>query len=178
MFSRRVRIVVVLACAFLAVRTALQDLWILAALFLVAAVVFTLGYWRNGPVWLASRYLRAGRGPKARALLNEVRNPERLVAPQPACYYYLSGMLDLRDQDYGSAAVNFAHAARGPWRLPRDSVAMCVNTAEASLSDGQLDKCASWLERAKSQPAAHDLANHISDIESRLALERRGIARR
>ncbi len=174
MLSRNGRLIVVLGCVllgFLAFRTGFPGWW----LFPLAALGFTVNYWRSGPVWLAAHAARRGDFQRVERLLGEVRTPERLAPQQRAYYHYYQGLLRADRGDPEGARRHFSAAATGRLRTRNDRSLAHLQLAALALDAGEQTLAREHLDQARAQAHKPEVAQAIASLEEKLAAVQRRV---
>jgi tetratricopeptide (TPR) repeat protein len=168
MLSRHGRIVVILVCTLAAAfawQAGFPRWWLL----LLAALAFTVGHWRGGPIWLAARAARRGDLARVAELLNEVRRPQILAPQQRAYFHYYAGLVHADRGELAAARENLQIAAAGKLRTPNDRSLVLLQLAELALATGDRDAARKYLEEAGRLRHKPAIAQAIAAVETRLA---------
>jgi len=138
-----------------------------AALAIAASLAY--GYFRYGTVWLAFRALRAGRSDRARALLDQIRFPDRLRSQDRAYYEMLHGMLACEREEWTTAKDHFQRAREHRLRTANDrSMVECL-LAEVLLRCGDPVAAREHLELARGHFPKPEVAAAIRNVEELIA---------
>jgi hypothetical protein len=165
MFSLHARAALILLCVGLGTYLLAAGRIVEGVCALVPAPLLVYGYFRHGTVWLACRAFRAGRPDRARALLEQIRFPERLRSQDRAYYEMLRGLLARQRRDWAAARDHFRRARGHNLRTANDrSLVECV-LAEALLECGETAAAREHLELARGHDHKPEVAAAIRQLE-------------
>jgi predicted Zn-dependent protease len=137
-----------------------------AACAFATTALLAYGYFRYGTVWLAFRALRAGRSERARALLDQIRFPDRLRSQDRAYYELLRGNLAYERENWASARDHFLRAREHALRTPNDRSMVECALAETLLRCGDPVEARKHLELAREHAHKPELAATIRRVDA------------
>ncbi|MDF2775723.1 MAG: hypothetical protein K0S86_5224 [Geminicoccaceae bacterium] len=141
----------------------------LAWLFLAAAALFALGYWRNAAVWRAWRAWQRGDLAAVAHHLRATPAPERLAPQQRAYYEWLKAEV-LRDAgDAQGACVHFGRAVEGRLRTSADRALALSRLAEAAFMVGDIEGARGAIARARALDPPPFVQALLADLEHAMA---------
>jgi hypothetical protein len=139
-----------------------------AVLFLAAAALFALGYWRQGTVWLAWRAFVRGDHERMERRLAKVPRPPQLGSGQRAYYELLQGVIRLRRGDLEGARTHFTAAAAGRLRTENDRALVEAQLAEVALELGDASAARAHIASALALEPRAEIVTAVRALEARL----------
>jgi hypothetical protein len=130
MLTNRTRLVVIAAATALGLWRTLTGSSLSGLLFLVAAAILGLGYFRYGPVWLAMRALGRGDTGAAASHLSSISDPQRLGRQSRAYFEMASGLVAAHHGHRGDAERHMRGALDLPLRTENDRALAELTLAE------------------------------------------------
>jgi tetratricopeptide (TPR) repeat protein len=168
MFTNSVRLIVV-GAALLAAVVTFATSPISGGMFIGGAVLLSVGYVRHGTVWLAFRAQQNGHTDRAKSLLDQIADPNRLSPQNRAYYHLLRGVHAMDVADYVAADSLLARADPARLRTDNDrSMAAALRAAVASRL-GDRERASRYLRTAKRYPRKAEITALVERIEGEIA---------
>jgi hypothetical protein len=140
-----------------------------AWLWLTAAVLLVVGYFRGGTVWLAWRAWRNGDVALAQRRLAQTHHPNRLSPYQRAYYEWLQGEIHRMRNDLPAARRHFTAAAEGGLRTGKDRALAYTRLAETELTAGEVGAARAAIARARMLSSMPFVEALLRDLEEAMA---------
>lgn len=137
----------------------------------LAAVVFAgiayliWGYYKQGTVVLAAKAYHHKDYEKAALLLKEIKDPDRLAANRRGYYEFISGNIELQQQNFEEAERHFQIASKFPLKNQNDKAIVLVQLANLNLKKKDFDKASAYSARARELKISSRVENIIEKIE-------------
>ncbi|MCX2575807.1 hypothetical protein [Pedobacter sandarakinus] len=139
----------------------------LVAGFLVLFVIWS--HIRHGSVLMASKYFKNNDFAKARLMLAEVPNPERLSKNRRGYYEFMQGNLALRDEDFDKAEYHFQLASRFPVGGKNEKSYVIIHLANLALRKKDRERAVAYVEKAKELALSSRSKEIITKIEKEIS---------
>ncbi|MCZ4221701.1 hypothetical protein [Pedobacter rhodius] len=165
-------------------RYALMAVFLLAALVCVfftqyelaavAGFLFVFVIWshfRHSSVLMASKYFKNNEFGKAKLMLGEVPNPERLSKNRRGYYEFMQGNLALKEEQWDKAEYHFQLASRFPVGGKTQKSFVLIHLANLALRKKDKEKAEAYVKVAKElaeSPRSKDIIVKIEKEISRL----------
>jgi len=143
-------------------RYALMAIFLLAALVCVfftqyelaavAGFLFVFVIWshfRHSSVLMASKYFKNNEFEKAKLMLDEVPNPERLSKNRRGYYEFMQGNMALKDELWDKAEYHFQLASRFPVGGKTQKSFVLIHLANLALRKKDKEKAEAYVKVAK-----------------------------
>lgn len=143
-------------------RYALMAIFLLAALVCVfftqyelaavAGFLFIFVIWshfRHSSVLMASKYFKNNEYGKAKLMLAEVPNPERLSKSRRGYYEFMQGNIALKEEDYEKAEYHFQLASRFPVGGKTQKGYVLIHLANLALRKKDKERAEVYVSKAK-----------------------------
>jgi len=129
---------------------ALYEGWYNMAVLLAGGIGYVLwSHFREGTVAQAVRAFQKRDYQRAKALLAEIKNPDRLRKGRRNYYEFVLGNIALREGRLDQAEYHFQLASRLPWRRDAEKGFVLINLANISLRKKTFDRVPKYLELAR-----------------------------
>ncbi|WP_316735939.1 hypothetical protein [Pedobacter aquatilis] len=118
----------------------------------VSGFLFGFVVWshiRHGSVLMASKYFKNNEYAKAKLMLAEVPNPERLSKNRRGYYEFMQGNIALKEEDYDSAEYHFQLASRFPVGGKTQKGYVLIHLANLALRKKDKEKAEAYTKIAK-----------------------------
>ena len=118
----------------------------------IAGLMFAFVLWshfKSSSILMASKFFKNGDYDKARQLLQEVPNPDRLAKNRRGYYEFMMGNIALRDEDYKAAEYHFQIASRFPLGSKNDKSFILIHLANLALRKKDSVRALAYAEKAK-----------------------------
>lgn len=144
----------------------------------VAAIVaFAIGYliwshFRQGTVALAAKAYHNQDLEKARNLLLQVKNPDRLARNRRGYYEFIMGNIELKKGNFAAAETHFQIASRFPLRNENDKGFVLVQLANLNLRKREFEKAQAYIDVAKDLKISSRVKDIIQKIENEIQKSR------
>jgi tetratricopeptide (TPR) repeat protein len=148
MFTNRSRIIVILIFLLVFGFAVYMEVYPIAGIALIFIGMLVVGYYREGPIILASKQYHEKNYEKAEALLRQIKKPDWLSKKRRGFYEFMMGGIALQRKDFDIAEHHFELAAQFPLRSVNDHAAALVHVANISIRNNRLDKAVAYLNLA------------------------------
>jgi tetratricopeptide (TPR) repeat protein len=162
------RVILIAACVVISIVELARNHVSTSLLFFIVAGLFAYGYFRYGPVWLLSKYVKKGQTAKAEKLLGSVRNPLLLSAQQRAYYYFYKGVVEDSKNSFDVAESCYRQALDAGLRTKNDEAIANLNLASIYYRQGKLDEARERLKQASELPHKPAVDAEIEELRSEL----------
>jgi len=162
-------------------RYALMAVFLLAALVCVfftqyelaavAGFLFVFVIWshfRHSSVLMASKYFKNNEFEKAKLMLNEVPNPERLSKNRRGYYEFMQGNMALKDELWDKAEYHFQLASRFPVGGKTQKSFVLIHLANLALRKKDKEKAEAYVKVAKELAESTRSKDIIIKIEKQI----------
>jgi len=159
-------------------RYALMAVFLLAALVCVfftqyelaavAGFLFVFVIWshfRHSSVLMASKYFKNNEFRKAKLMLAEVPNPERLSKNRRGYYEFMQGNIALKEEDYEKAEYHFQLASRFPVGGKNEKSYVLIHLANLALRRKDIERAEVYVAKAKELSESSRSKDIITKIE-------------
>ncbi|MFD2548275.1 hypothetical protein [Sphingobacterium suaedae] len=140
------------------------------------AVVYILGgigyllwsHYREGTVFLATQAFHKQDYDKTKALLEEIKDPEKLRKGRRNYYEFMMGNIALKEERVDEAEYHFQLASRLPWKRDTEKGFVLINLANINLRKRNYERVPVYLELAKKLKLTERQMGIIEKIEIEL----------
>lgn len=159
-------------------RYALMAVFLLAALVCVfftqyelaavAGFLFVFVIWshfRHSSVLMASKYFKNNEFGKAKLMLAEVPNPERLSKNRRGYYEFMQGNIALKEEDFEKAEYHFQLASRFPVGGKNEKSYVLIHLANLALRRKDKERAEVYVAKAKELSESSRSKDIITKIE-------------
>jgi len=118
----------------------------------VAGFLFVFVIWshfRHSSVLMASKYFKNNEFAKAKLMLAEVPNPERLSKNRRGYYEFMQGNIALKEEDYVKAEYHFQLASRFPVGGKTQKGYVLIHLANLALRKKDKERAEVYVSKAK-----------------------------
>jgi len=143
--------------------------WPIALLFLTAALLMVVSYFRNGTLWLASRAYRRQDSDKAERLLAQIKAPHLLQRRARPSYHFLKGILTFRHGRHEEAEPHLTQALSLGLLSPGSVCMSHCMLAIIEADRGNRPQAQQHLESARALPHPAELDQMIASTEEKIA---------
>jgi len=163
-------------------RYALMAVFLLAALVCVfftqyelaavAGFLFIFVIWshfRHSSVLMASKYFKNSEYGKAKLMLSEVPNPERLSKSRRGYYEFMQGNIALKEEDYEKAEYHFQLASRFPVGGKTQKGYVLIHLANLALRKKDKERAEVYVSKAKELAESTRSKDIIVKIEKEIS---------
>ncbi|WP_316808148.1 hypothetical protein [Pedobacter agri] len=163
-------------------RYALMAVFLLAALVCVfftqyelaavAGFLFIFVIWshfRHSSVLMASKYFKNNEYGKAKLMLAEVPNPERLSKSRRGYYEFMQGNIALKEEDYEKAEYHFQLASRFPVGGKTQKGYVLIHLANLALRKKDKERAEVYVSKAKELAESTRSKDIIVKIENEIS---------
>ena len=106
-------------------------------------------HYKHSSVVMASKYYESKDFVKAKALLAEVANPERLAKNRRGYYEFMQGNIALKDQDFEEAEYHFQLASRYSVGGKNQKAYVLIHLANLALRKKNKERAEAYTKLAK-----------------------------
>ena len=162
-------------------RYALMAIFLLAALVCVFFIQYELAavagflflfiiwsHFRHSSVLMASKYFKNNEFEKAKLMLNEVPNPERLSKNRRGYYEFMQGNMALKEEDFDKAEYHFQLASRFPVGGKTQKGYVLIHLANLALRKKDKEKAQAYTKLAKELAESARSKEIITKIEKEI----------
>jgi len=135
--------------------------------FLIVFIIWS--HFRHGSVLMASKYFKNNEFGKAKLMLAEVPNPERLSKSRRGYYEFMQGNLALKDEDYDKAEYHFQLASRFPVGGKTQKGYVLIHLANLALRKKDKEKAEAYTNLAKELSESARSKDIILKIEKEIS---------
>jgi len=135
--------------------------------FLIVFIIWS--HFRHGSVLMASKYFKNNEFAKAKLMLSEVPNPERLSKSRRGYYEFMQGNLALKDEDYDKAEYHFQLASRFPVGGKTQKGYVLIHLANLALRKKDKEKAEAYTNLAKELSESARSKDIILKIEKEIS---------
>lgn len=164
MFTPLARAILILISCLLIAYGFHTDHWI-TYWTLPVPVLFAVGYFRYGTVWLAFRAMRKGHIDRVRRLVAQIKWPSFLNSQHRAYLHWLKGSLALADGDATGACGLLQCALHGKLRTSNDRSLVACTLAELAVAKDDNASAREFLDLACSEPHRQQVDDIIAKLE-------------
>lgn len=118
----------------------------------VAGFLFVFVIWshfRHSSVLMASKHFKNNEFGKAKLMLAEVPNPERLSKNRRGYYEFMQGNIALKEEDYDKAEYHFQLASRFPVGGKTQKGYVLIHLANLALRKKDKERAEVYVSKAK-----------------------------
>ncbi len=118
----------------------------------VAGFLFAFVLWshfKHSSILLASKYFKRNEFERARQLLAEVPNPDRLAKNRRGYYEFMLANIALKEEEYDTAEYHFQIASRFPLGGKNDKAFVLIHLANLALRKKDKERAIAYAEKAK-----------------------------
>lgn len=118
----------------------------------VAGFLFVFVIWshfRHSSVLIASKHFKNNEFGKAKLMLAEVPNPERLSKNRRGYYEFMQGNIALKEEDYDKAEYHFQLASRFPVGGKTQKGYVLIHLANLALRKKDKERAEVYVSKAK-----------------------------
>ncbi len=134
--------------------------------FLVLFVIWS--HFRHSSVLMASKYFQNNDSTKARLMLAEVPNPERLSKNRRGYYEFMQGNMALKEEDFDKAEYHFQLASRFPVGGKTQKGYVLIHLANLALRKKDKEKAEAYTKLAKELAESARSKEIITKIEKEI----------
>jgi hypothetical protein len=134
--------------------------------FLVLFVIWS--HFRHSSVLMASKYFQNNDFTKARLMLAEVPNPERLSKNRRGYYEFMQGNMALKEEDFDKAEYHFQLASRFPVGGKTQKGYVLIHLANLALRKKDKEKAEAYTKLAKELAESARSKEIITKIEKEI----------
>jgi len=139
------------------------------AVLLAGGIGYVLwSHFREGTVAPAVRAFQKKDYERAKVLLAEIKNPDRLRKGRRNYYEFVMGNIALREERLDEAEYHFQMASRLPWRRDAEKGFVLINLANISLRKKSFDRVPKYLELARKLTLTKRQIAIVDKIETEL----------
>ncbi|MDY0906960.1 hypothetical protein [Pedobacter sp. CFBP9032] len=138
----------------------------------VAGFLFLFVIWshfRHSSVLMASKYFKNNDFTKARLMLAEVPNPERLSKNRRGYYEFMQGNMALKEEDFDKAEYHFQLASRFPVGGKTQKGYVLIHLANLALRKKDKEKAEAYTKLAKELAETARSKEIITKIEKEIS---------
>ena len=138
----------------------------------VAGFLFLFVIWshfRHSSVLMASKYFKNNDFTKARLMLAEVPNPERLSKNRRGYYEFMQGNIALKEEDFDKAEYHFQLASRFPVGGKTQKGYVLIHLANLALRKKDKEKAEAYTKLAKELAETARSKEIITKIEKEIS---------
>lgn len=138
----------------------------------VAGFLFLFVIWshfRHSSVLMASKYFKNNDFTKARLMLAEVPNPERLSKNRRGYYEFMQGNMALKEEDFDKAEYHFQLASRFPVGGKTQKGYVLIHLANLALRKKDKEKVEAYTKLAKELAETARSKEIITKIEKEIS---------
>lgn len=138
----------------------------------VAGFLFLFVIWshfRHSSVLMASKYFKDNEFGKAKLMLAEVPNPERLSKNRRGYYEFMQGNIALKDENYDQAEYHFQLASRFPVGGKTQKGYVLIHLANLALRKKDKERAEAYTKLAKELAESSRSKDIIVKIEREIA---------
>lgn len=110
---------------------------------------FVWSHYREGTVFLATQAFHKQDYAKTKALLSEIKDPDKLRKRRRNYYEFMMGNIALKEGEVDEAEYHFQLASRLPWKRETEKGFVLINLANINLRKRNFDRVTTYLELAK-----------------------------
>ncbi len=137
----------------------------------VAGFLFVFVIWshfRHSSVLMASKYFKNNEFTKAKLMLAEVPNPERLSKNRRGYYEFMQGNMALKAEDFDKAEYHFQLASRFPVGGKTQKGYVLIHLANLALRKKDKEKAEAYTKLAKELAESARSKDIITKIEKEI----------
>jgi len=137
----------------------------------VAGFLFVFVIWshfRHSSVLMASKYFKNNEFTKAKLMLAEVPNPERLSKNRRGYYEFMQGNMALKAEDFDKAEYHFQLASRFPVGGKTQKGYVLIHLANLALRKKDKEKAEAYTKLAKELAESARSKEIITKIEKEI----------
>jgi len=139
------------------------------AMLIAGGIGYVLwSHFREGTVAPAVRAFQKKDYQRAKTLLAEIKNPDRLRKRRRNYYEFVMGNIALREERLDDAEYHFQMASRLPWRNDAEKGFVLINLANISLRKKKIDRVPKYLELARKLRLTQRQQAIVGKIEAEL----------
>ena len=135
--------------------------------FLCLFVIWS--HFRHSSVLMASKYFKNNDFVRAKLMLAEVPNPERLSRNRRGYYEFMQGNMALKEEDYEKAEYHFQLASRFPVGGKNQKGYVLIHLANLALRKKDKEKAEAYTKLAKELAESARSKDIIVKIEKEIS---------
>ena len=125
-------------------------------------------HFREGTVFLATQAFHKQDYDKVKALLSEIKNPDKLRKKRRNYYEFMMGNLALHEGRVDEAEYHFQLASRLPWKRDTEKGFVFINLANINLRKRHYDRVPVYLDLARKLKLTERQFTLVDKIEKEL----------
>ncbi len=168
MFGNTFRFILFLIAIFLTGKNLLEGDYQSAGMMALAAGFIVYGYFRYGPVYAASQYLKLGKFDSAEKLLKQIRFPQYLVKAQKTYYHFVWGQILMDRQELNEAHQHFQRSLALGLRTENDRAITLYSLAMMEVSRKNVKPAQAYLEEMRALAYKGALEQEIDRLEKKI----------
>lgn len=129
---------------------------------------FIWSHYREGTVFLATQAFHKQDYEKTKALLSEIKDPDKLRKRRRNYYEFMMGNIALKEERVDDAEYHFQLASRLPWKRDAEKGFVLINLANISLRKRNYDRVPVYIELANKLKLTERQKAIIEKIENEL----------
>ena len=131
--------------------------------FVIGFVVWS--HFKHSSLLMASKYFKNNEFAKAKLMLAEVSNPERLSRNRRGYYEFMQGNMALKEGDYEKAEYHFQIASRFPVGGKNEKSYVLIHLANLALRRKDKERAEAYTAKAKELSESSRSKEIIEKIE-------------
>lgn len=124
---------------------------------------------RESSVAMASDSFHKQDYAKAKVLLAEVKNPDRLRKGRRNIYEYMMGTISLHEDRIDEAEYHFQLASRLPWKKDNEKGMILINLSNISLRKEEYERAQTYIDVAEKLNLTERQASIIGKIQNEIS---------
>ncbi|MEH3113806.1 hypothetical protein [Pedobacter terrae] len=141
----------------------------LAALSALLMAFVIWSHFRHGSVLMASKHFKNNDFRKAKALLAEVKEPERLAKSRRGYYEFMQGNIALKEENYDKAEYHFQLASRFPVGGKNEKSYVLIHLANLALRKKDRERAEAYTKKAKELAETQRSKDIIVKVEKEIS---------
>ncbi|TYR38385.1 FUSC family protein [Sphingobacterium phlebotomi] len=129
---------------------------------------FIWSHYREGTVFLATQAFHKQDYEKTKALLAEIKDPDKLRKKRRNYYEFMMGNIALKEERIDEAEYHFQLASRLPWKRDAEKGFVFINLANINLRKRNYDRVPVYIELASKLKLTERQKAIIEKIEKEL----------
>jgi hypothetical protein len=167
MLTNTARVLVSLLLILAAAFAAYYSVYTIAIFGVLLVGLVVLGYFKEGTVILAAKQFKYKNYEAAKALLQSIKNPERLNKRRKPYYYLILGNIALQQLNYTNAQIHLGKAATLGLKA-NDLGSTLMHLANISLRNQDANTGLYWIGQANMLPLNAYYKSILKNIEIEL----------
>ena len=132
-------------------------------------IFIILSHYRHSSVLMASKYFKNNEFGKAKLMLDEVPNPERLSKNRRGYYEFMQGNMALKEELWDKAEYHFQLASRFPVGGKTQKGYVLIHLANLALRKKDKEKAEAYVKVAKELAESSRSKEIIGKIEKEIS---------